>query len=90
MIYTLGDRRPEMRSAEFYVAPSAQLIGRFSIVAAGALVPPDKVIPEGVVVMGAPAKIVREVTEEDRQHVAHAAEVYRARGREYRSLLKPA
>jgi carbonic anhydrase/acetyltransferase-like protein (isoleucine patch superfamily) len=40
--------------------------------------------------MGSPAKVVREVTDEDRRRIAHAAEVYRARGREYRSLLKPA
>jgi carbonic anhydrase/acetyltransferase-like protein (isoleucine patch superfamily) len=41
------------------------VIGRHSIVAAGALVPPRKVIPSGVVVMGSPAKIAREVTDDD-------------------------
>lgn len=40
-------------------------IGRNVIVAANSLVPPDKEIPDGVVVMGAPAKIVREVTQKD-------------------------
>ena len=40
--------------------------GRYSIVAAGAFVPPRKTIPDGVVVMGSPAKVVREITEKDR------------------------
>lgn len=173
MIYTLGERRLETRSTEFYVAPSAQLIGsvrlghqasiwfnavlrgdndwieigdgsnvqdgtvihvdpgfpvlvgsnatvghmaflhsctvgdeamiangaivldrarigRHSIVAAGALVPPDKVIPDSVIVMGSPAKVVREATDEDRQRIAHAADVYRKRARQYRAQLQSA
>lgn len=40
-------------------------IGRNVIIAANTLIPPDKEIPDGVVVMGAPYKIVREVTEKD-------------------------
>jgi carbonic anhydrase/acetyltransferase-like protein (isoleucine patch superfamily) len=37
-------------------------IGKNVIVAANALIPPDKEYPDGVVLMGAPAKVVREVT----------------------------
>ncbi len=40
-------------------------LGKNVIVAANTLIPPDKVIPDGVVVMGSPYKIVREVSEKD-------------------------
>ena len=49
-------------------------IGRDCIIAAGALVPPDKHIPDGSVVMGMPGKIVRPVDEEDRKMIAFTAE----------------
>ncbi len=42
-------------------------IGRGSIVAAGALVPQGAVVPSNSLVMGAPATIVREVTDEERK-----------------------
>ena len=40
-------------------------IGKNVIIAANTLIPPGKEIPDGVVVMGAPYKIVREVTDRD-------------------------
>ncbi len=64
-------------------------IGRQCLIAAGALVPPDKVIPDGSVVMGAPGKVVREVTERDLAMLAHAAESYRQRTRDYAAWLRP-
>ncbi len=64
-------------------------IGRHCLIAAGALVPPDKVIPEGSVVMGAPGKVVREVTARDLALLARAAESYRQRTQHYRALLRP-
>jgi carbonic anhydrase/acetyltransferase-like protein (isoleucine patch superfamily) len=64
-------------------------IGRHCIVAAGALVPPGRVIPDGTVVMGAPAKAVREVTEEDLTMIARGAANYRARALRYRAHLQP-
>jgi len=45
---------------------SGSTIGRGSIVAAGALVPEGMEVPPGVVVAGVPAKIRRDVTDEDR------------------------
>lgn len=42
-------------------------VGRGSIVAAGALVPEGMEIPPNSVVMGVPAKVRREVTEEERK-----------------------
>lgn len=44
-------------------------IGEYSFVAAGALVTPGKKFPPGVLIMGSPAKIVRDVTEEDRKMI---------------------
>ncbi|MBS0421777.1 MAG: gamma carbonic anhydrase family protein [Proteobacteria bacterium] len=63
-------------------------IGRNCLIAAGALIPPDKEIPDGSVVMGAPGKIVRQVTDRDLAMMRHACEHYIERGKEYRQLLK--
>ncbi|MFI4868307.1 MAG: gamma carbonic anhydrase family protein [Steroidobacterales bacterium] len=64
-------------------------IGRHCIVAAGALVPPDRAVPDGSVVMGAPAKVVREVNAQDLAMIAQAAAHYRERLQHYRRLLQP-
>jgi carbonic anhydrase/acetyltransferase-like protein (isoleucine patch superfamily) len=63
-------------------------IGRHCLIAAGALVPPDKEIPDGSVVMGTPGKIIRQVTESDLAMMRRACERYVARGREYRHSLQ--
>jgi carbonic anhydrase/acetyltransferase-like protein (isoleucine patch superfamily) len=62
-------------------------IGAYTIVAAGAFVPPRKVIPDGVVVMGSPAKIVREVTEKDRELLINSALHYQHNAQRYRKEL---
>lgn len=62
-------------------------IGNYSIVAAGALVPPRKIIPEGVVVMGSPAQVVREITDKDRAMLLHGAEHYQHNARRYKREL---
>lgn len=61
------------------------VIGKNCIIGAGALVTEDKVIPDNSVVIGSPAKIVRNVTEEEiahnlenAGHYVEAAAVYRA------------
>lgn len=63
-------------------------IGRDCVIASGALVPPDKHIPDGSVVMGMPGKIVREVDEEDRKMIAFIADHYRDRIELYRKQLR--
>ena len=62
-------------------------IGSNSIVAAGAFVPPRKSIPDGVVVMGSPAKVVREITDKDRQMLIGAAAHYVENAQRYRREL---
>jgi carbonic anhydrase/acetyltransferase-like protein (isoleucine patch superfamily) len=62
-------------------------VGSYSIVAAGAFVPPRKVIPDGVVVMGSPAKVAREITDKDRQMLLGAAQHYVENAQRYRRDL---
>jgi len=63
-------------------------IGRHCIIAAGSLVPPDREVPEGSVLMGAPARLVRQATAADLAMIAQGAAHYRARMRSYRELLR--
>jgi carbonic anhydrase/acetyltransferase-like protein (isoleucine patch superfamily) len=62
-------------------------IGSYSIVAAGAFVPPRKTVPDGVVVMGSPAKVVREITDKDRQMLLDGAQHYIENAERYRRQL---
>jgi carbonic anhydrase/acetyltransferase-like protein (isoleucine patch superfamily) len=62
-------------------------VGSFSIVAAGAFVPPRKTVPDGVVVMGSPAKVVRELTEEDRQRIVLGSQHYVENAKRFRREL---
>lgn len=51
-------------------------IGSDTIIAAGTLIPEGKVIPPGSVVMGAPGRVVRDVTDEEREHIRWSAAYY--------------
>jgi carbonic anhydrase/acetyltransferase-like protein (isoleucine patch superfamily) len=64
-------------------------IGRHCVIAAGALVPPGKIIPDGSVVMGMPGKIVREVDARDIAMIDAIGKHYRERGPMYRRELRP-
>jgi carbonic anhydrase/acetyltransferase-like protein (isoleucine patch superfamily) len=63
-------------------------VGSFTIVAAGAFIPPRKIIPDGVVVMGSPAQVVRELTDRDRAYITGGAQHYRDNAQRYRKELK--
>lgn len=52
------------------------VIGEGCLVAAGAVVTPRTVIPDGSMVMGAPAKVKRPLTEEEKADIRHNAQVY--------------
>lgn len=52
-------------------------IGDNCIIAAGALVPEGKKIPSNSVAMGVPAKVVRELNEEDKNRIAKTLEDYK-------------
>jgi gamma-carbonic anhydrase len=44
------------------------VVEAYAMVAAGCLVPPGKVVPEGMLAVGNPMKIVRPLTEEEKEH----------------------
>lgn len=60
------------------------VIGENSIVGANALVPNGKVIPPNSLVLGSPAKVVRELGDADRELLRISVEVYVRNAREYR------
>ena len=62
-------------------------IGRYCIVGAGALVTPGTVIPEGHMAVGAPARVKRPLTDEERAWIATSAEHYVALAQRYRDEL---
>jgi len=51
-------------------------IGRESLVAAGSLVTPNSQIPPRSMVMGAPARVKRELTDEELEHLRHSWQHY--------------
>jgi carbonic anhydrase/acetyltransferase-like protein (isoleucine patch superfamily) len=62
-------------------------IGRGCLIGAGALVTEGKVIPDGSLVMGAPARIVRELDGPARERLLASAASYRAQARRFASGL---
>ena len=65
------------------------VIGENCLIGANALITEGKVIPPNSVVMGAPGKVVREVTEKDLEVLAEIPGIYAERARYYRQHLKP-
>jgi len=63
-------------------------VGRHCVIAAGALVTPDKTIPDGKVVMGVPGKIVRDVNAEELELIEFIARHYVERSHLYKRELK--
>ena len=66
------------------------VIGRGALVGAGALVTEGKVIPDHVLAVGRPAKVVRDLTEAEVAGLASAAAGYRANMGRFRAGLRPA
>ena len=64
------------------------VIGRGSLVGAGALVPEGKVIPERALAVGAPARVVRTLTDEDVAGIEQIAHHYMEKARRYRTELR--
>jgi len=60
-------------------------IGAGALVAAGAVVPPRTIVPAGVLAAGVPCRIVRELTDADRQTFAETAERYAQRAALHRT-----
>jgi len=63
-------------------------IGRNSIVGAGALVPEGKEYPDGVLLVGSPARVVRQLTPEQIAFLKGSADHYVANWKRYATDLK--
>ena len=64
-------------------------IGNDCLIGANALITEGKEIPPRSVVMGAPGKVVRELSDADLERIRRPAESYVARMRAYRDHLRP-
>jgi carbonic anhydrase/acetyltransferase-like protein (isoleucine patch superfamily) len=63
-------------------------IGRGCLVGAGSLVTEGKEFPDHSLIMGSPAKVVRALSSEQAERLAHGALHYAESGRSYPKLLK--
>jgi carbonic anhydrase/acetyltransferase-like protein (isoleucine patch superfamily) len=63
------------------------VIPEYSLVAAGALVPPGKTYPPRNLLMGSPAKAIRELTEAELKHIRENAAYYVEEARSYSLLV---
>jgi carbonic anhydrase/acetyltransferase-like protein (isoleucine patch superfamily) len=63
-------------------------IGRNTLIGANTLIAEGKQIPDGVLVLGSPGKVVRELKQEEKDYLLKIAQGYVERGRLYRSQLK--
>lgn len=64
-------------------------IGRNCLIGAGALIPEGKEIPDGVLVVGAPGRVVRPLDAEAIAGFEKSARHYQERARLYAATLKP-
>jgi carbonic anhydrase/acetyltransferase-like protein (isoleucine patch superfamily) len=63
-------------------------IGRGTLIGANTLIAEGKEIPDGVLVLGSPGKIVRELKQEERDHLLKVASGYVERSRFYQNNLR--
>ena len=60
-------------------------IGEYALIGAGALVTENKNIPPRTLVLGTPARVVRELTEKDLERMRRTMESYVEKGQEQRA-----
>ena len=70
------------------VVLNGAVIGRSTLIGANALVAEGKVIPDGVLVLGSPGKIVRDLTQAEKDSLIKIADGYVQRARLFREKLK--
>jgi carbonic anhydrase/acetyltransferase-like protein (isoleucine patch superfamily) len=70
------------------VVMNGAVIGRQCLVGAGAIVTEGKQFPDRSLILGAPAKVVRQLTDQDIAKLANSAADYVARGERYRAQLQ--
>ncbi|KWF95345.1 gamma carbonic anhydrase family protein [Burkholderia cepacia] len=69
------------------VVLNGAVIGKNSLVGAGALVTEGKVFPDNVLIIGSPAKVVRELNTREIEQLAANAAAYAAKSSEYKQAL---
>jgi carbonic anhydrase/acetyltransferase-like protein (isoleucine patch superfamily) len=65
------------------------VIGKFCLVGAGAIVTERKTFGDGLLILGAPARAVRELTDAERENLRASAAGYVARAKLFRDSLLP-
>jgi carbonic anhydrase/acetyltransferase-like protein (isoleucine patch superfamily) len=65
------------------------VIGSRCVIGAGTLIPEGKTYPDGVLVLGSPGKVIRELKPEEKDGLLKNAENYVRRSKIYREKLKP-
>ena len=65
------------------------VIGSGCLIGAGALITEGKTFPDGVLVLGSPGKVVRELKPEEKEELLKIADGYVRRSKLYREKLKP-
>jgi carbonic anhydrase/acetyltransferase-like protein (isoleucine patch superfamily) len=63
-------------------------IGRSTLVGANTLITEGKEFPDGVLVLGSPGKVVRELKPEERDHLLKVASGYVERSKLYKKTLR--
>ncbi|WP_150271097.1 gamma carbonic anhydrase family protein [Paenibacillus tepidiphilus] len=58
-------------------------IGEYALIGAGSVVTENKAIPPYTLALGTPAKVIRELTEQDLQRMARTCDSYVMKAREY-------
>jgi carbonic anhydrase/acetyltransferase-like protein (isoleucine patch superfamily) len=61
-------------------------IGEYAMVGAGSLVPPGKKVPPRTLVVGSPAKVLRDLTEEDYKELERILHSYVEKGKYYKEM----
>jgi carbonic anhydrase/acetyltransferase-like protein (isoleucine patch superfamily) len=64
-------------------------IGRNSLIGANTLIAEGKDIPEGVLVLGSPGKVVRDLKQEEKDYLLKVAQGYIDRSKYYKDNFKP-
>ena len=69
------------------VVMNGAVIGKFCLVAAGAIVTENKIFGDGLLILGAPAKAMRELTAEERDKLRASSAGYVHRAQQFRDSL---
>src|SRR5258706_8499252 len=70
------------------IVMNGAVIGKSCLIGAGALIPEGRTFPDGVLVLGSPGKIIRELKAEEKEELLENAETYVRRSKIYREKLK--